>query len=163
MLMALPTVVVGLVLYGLLSRRGMFGEFGLLFSPTAMIIGQTILILPLLWNLVLTAVDAADPRLVFACRTIGANRWQQGPIFVRELRFQLIAALVMGFGRAIGEVGVAMMLGGNIEGYTRTMTTAIALDTSKGEFPRALALGMVLLGVALGINLLLGILQGRRR
>lgn len=163
MLMALPTVVVGLVLYGLLSRRGLLGEFGLLFSPAAMILGQSVLILPLLWNLVLTAVDGADQRLGFTCRTLGANRWQQAPIFVHELRFQLIAALVMGFGRAIGEVGVAMMLGGNIAGYTRTMTTAIALETSKGEFPRALALGMVLLGVALLVNLLLGRLQGSRR
>lgn len=161
-LMALPTVVVGLVLYGLLSRRGLLGEFGLLYSPVAMIIGQTVLIVPLIWNLVLNAAEAADPRLVFACETLGAGLRQQAAIFMHEIRFSIIAAMIMGFGRAIGEVGVAMMLGGNIAGYTRTMTTAIALETSKGEFALALALGILLLGVALLINLALSALQSRQ-
>jgi len=162
-LMAVPTVVIGLVLYGLLSRRGIFGEYGLLYSPVAMIIGQTILILPLVWALVLTAVDGRDPRLAVTCRALGANRWQQSLIVIHETRFGIVAAVIMGFGRAIGEVGVAMMLGGNIEGHTRTMTTAIALETSKGAFALALALGLVLIVVALAVNFALGLLHGARR
>lgn len=151
-LMALPTVVVGLLLYGILSRQGPAGDWGLLFTPTAMVIGQCILIIPIVWNLSIAAVNGADPRLALTCRSLGASGWQQALIYLREVRFGLFAAVVMGFGRAIGEVGVAMMLGGNIEGYTRTMTTAIALETSKGEFEFALALGIVLLAVAFAAN-----------
>lgn len=158
-LMALPTVVVGLLLYGILSRRGPAGEWGLLFTPTAMVIGQCILIIPIIWNLSIAAVHGADPRLALTCKSLGANGWQQALIYLREIRFGLMAAVVMGFGRAIGEVGVAMMLGGNIEGYTRTMTTAIALETSKGEFEFALALGIVLLLVAFVANSMLSYVQ----
>lgn len=161
-LTALPTVVVGLVLYGLLSRRGLFGEFGLLFSPTAMIIGQAVLIAPLMANLVLGAVESCDPRLAETCRMLGANRWQQVLLVTLEMRRAIVAATVLCFGRALGEVGVAMMLGGNIEGHTRTMTTAIALETSKGEFALALALGIVLVAAALLVNLALGRLRGAR-
>lgn len=158
-LMALPTVVVGLLLYGMLSRRGPAGDWELLFTPTAMIIGQCILIIPIVWNLSIAAVNGADPRLALTCKSLGANGWQQAWIYLREVRFGLLAAVVMGFGRAIGEVGVAMMLGGNIEGYTRTMTTAIALETSKGEFEFALALGIVLLAVAFAANAILSRFQ----
>ncbi|MCS3904119.1 tungstate transport system permease protein [Methylohalomonas lacus] len=158
-LMALPTVVVGLILYGMLSRRGPAGDWGLLFTPTAMVIGQCILIVPIIWNLSIAAVNGADPRLALTCRSLGATGWQQAWIYLREVRFGFLAAIVMGFGRAIGEVGVAMMLGGNIEGYTRTMTTAIALETSKGEFEFALALGIVLLAVAFTANALLSRFQ----
>ncbi len=158
-LMALPTVMVGLILYGMLSRRGPAGDWGLLFTPTAMVIGQCILIVPIIWNLSIAAVNGADPRLALTCRSLGANGWQQAWIYLREVRFGFLAAIVMGFGRAIGEVGVAMMLGGNIEGYTRTMTTAIALETSKGEFEFALALGIVLLVVAFTANALLSRFQ----
>lgn len=154
-LMALPTVVVGLVLYGVFSRRGPAGDMGLLFTPAAMVIGQCILIIPIVWNLSIMAVQGADPRLAFTCRTLGTTAWQQAWIYLREVRFGLLAAIVLGFGRAIGEVGVAMMLGGNIEGFTRTMTTAIALETSKGEFEFALALGIVLLAVAFAANAML--------
>lgn len=161
-LAALPTVVVGLLLYGLLSRRGLFGEFGLLFSPAAMVIGQTVLIAPLLWTLVMGAVEACDPRLALTCRALGANRAQQAVLVVIESRRAIVAAAILGFGRALGEVGVAMMLGGNIEGHTRTMTTAIALETSKGEFVLALALGLVLVTVALLVNLALGLLRRAR-
>lgn len=158
-LMALPTVVVGLVLYGLLSRQGVLGHLDLLFTPTAMVVGQTVLVVPLLWNLVLTAVQGADPRIALTCRTLGAGRWQQAKILLHECRFAVVAAVILAFGRAIGEVGVAMMLGGNIADRTRTMTTAIALETSKGEFALGLALGLVLILVALLTNLLLGLLQ----
>ncbi|MEX2517634.1 MAG: ABC transporter permease [Gammaproteobacteria bacterium] len=154
-LMALPTVVVGLLLYGLLSRQGVFGDWGLLYTPQAMIIGQAILVVPIIWNLSIVAVNAADPRLGLTCRLLGATRWQRNLVYLRELRFGLLAAVVMGFGRAIGEVGVAMMLGGNIEGFTRTMTTAIALETSKGEFEFALALGLLLLLTAFVVNAVL--------
>lgn len=162
-LMALPTVVIGLVLYGLLSRRGPLGELALLYTPAAIVIGQAVLVLPIVWNLVITAVESTDPRLAMTCRMLGANAWQQAVIVVAEARLAVVAAIIMGFGRAIGEVGVAMMLGGNIAGYTRTMTTAIALETSKGEFELALALGLLLLTVALLVNALLGRLdrQGR--
>lgn len=154
-LMALPTVIVGLLLYGLLNRQGVLGEFGLLYTPAAMVMGQSILIIPIIWNLSIAAVNGADPRLRSTCLSLGANLYQQGLIYINEVRFALIAAIVAGFGRAIGEVGVAMMLGGNIAGFTRTMTTAIALETSKGEFEFALALGMMLLLVALMVNIVL--------
>ncbi len=155
-LVALPTVVVGLLLYGLLSRQGPMGDLGLLYTPIAMIIGQCVLIIPVIWSLGISAASSADPRLSTTCKALGANTIQQGVLFLNEVRFAIMAAVVMGFGRAIGEVGIAMMLGGNIEGFTRTMTTAIALETSKGEFEFALALGMLLLLVAFVIN---GLLQ----
>jgi tungstate transport system permease protein len=160
-LMALPTVVVGLLLYGLLTRRGPLGDWGLLYTPAAIIIGQCLLILPIIWNLSIAAVAGTDPRLALTCRALGASGWQQCRIYFREARLPLLAAVVAGFGRAIGEVGIAMMLGGNIEGYTRTMTTAIALESSKGEFEFALALGILLLVVAFAMNWLLHYLQRR--
>ncbi|MFQ5659399.1 MAG: ABC transporter permease [Gammaproteobacteria bacterium] len=154
-LMALPTVVVGLLLYGLLTRQGPLGDWGLLYTPAAIIIGECILILPIIWNLTITAAASADPRVLLTCRALGARGIQQGLLFINEVRFALVAAVVTGFGRAIGEVGVAMMLGGNISGFTRTMTTAIALETSKGEFEFGLALGLLLLLTAFIVNLVL--------
>lgn len=151
-LMALPTVVVGLFLYGLLTRQGPLGELGLLYTTTAIIIGQTVLILPIVWNLSIAAARSADPRLLPTCQALGASTLQQGMLCVQEVKFGLAAGLVAGFGRAIGEVGIAMMLGGNIEGFTRTMTTAIALETNKGEFEFALALGLLLLATAFLAN-----------
>jgi len=158
-LMAIPTVVVGLILYGLLGRQGPIGDLGLLYTPGAIVIGQSLLISPIIWNLSIAAVESTDPRLAATCRTLGANDWQRLTIFLTEARYAITAAVVLGFGRAIGEVGVAMMLGGNIEGYTRTMTTAIALETSKGEFELAVALGVVLLGVAFIVTAMLQRLQ----
>lgn len=151
-LMALPTVLVGLILYGLLTRQGALGELGLLYTTTAIIIGETALILPIIWNLSIAAAVGADARLLPTCQALGASLTQQGIIYMNEVKFALAAALVAGFGRAIGEVGIAMMLGGNIEGFTRTMTTAIALETSKGEFEFALALGLLLLATAFLVN-----------
>lgn len=155
-LMALPTVVVGLLLYGMFTRVGPLGEWGLLYTPAAIVIGQCVLIFPIVWNLSISAAAGADRRLESTCRSLGADNVQLGFMFLNEVRFALMAALVSGFGRAIGEVGVAMMLGGNIAGFTRTMTTAIALETSKGEFEFALALGLLLLLVAFLVN---GMLQ----
>lgn len=162
-LMAMPTVVVGLLLYGLFTRQGPLGNWGILYSPVAIIIGQCVLILPVIWNLSIAAANNTDPRLHATCKSLGATGLQQGIIFLSELRFALMAAVVMGFGRAIGEVGVAMMLGGNIAGFTRTMTTAIALETSKGEFEFGIALGIMLLLVAFIANALLQYVQGRNR
>ena len=160
-LMAMPTVMIGLVLYGLISRQGALGDFGLLYTKTAIIIGETILILPIIMNMVMVAVQSADDNLIPTLKTLGANSRQQILIITSELRFTLLAAIVTGFGRAIGEVGAAMMLGGNIQGVTRTMTTAIALETSKGNFELGLALGILLLLIAFSVNLLLQTLQGK--
>ncbi len=160
-LMALPTVVVGLVIYGLLSRQGPLGAWGLLFTPLAMIIGQTILAAPIVANYTVTAVAGADPRIMSTAMTLGAGRLQGAIQLLLEVRFGVMSAVVAGFGRVIAEVGVAMMLGGNIRNYTRTMTTAIALETSKGEFAFGLALGIVLMTVALVVNLFLNLLQQR--
>jgi len=160
-LMALPTVVVGLVVFGLLSRQGPLGSLGLLFSPSAMVIGQTILAIPIVTNYTLSALAGADPRILPTARTLGAGPLVSISQLLIEVRFGIMAAVIAGFGRVIAEVGVAMMLGGNIRGYTRTMTTAIALETSKGEFAFGLALGLVLMTVALAVNLLLNLLQQR--
>lgn len=158
-LMALPTVVVGLVVYGMLSRQGPLGAWGLLFTPAAMIIGQTVLSAPIVANYTVAAVAGADPRIMSTALTLGAGRLRGAWQLLLEVRFGVMAAVVAGFGRVIAEVGVAMMLGGNIRNYTRTMTTAIALETSKGEFAFGLALGLLLMTVALFINLFLNLLQ----
>jgi tungstate transport system permease protein len=160
-LMALPTVVVGLVIYGFLSRQGPLGPLGLLFTPVAMIIGQTVLAAPIVANYTVAAVAGADPRIMTTALTLGAGHLRAAWQLLLEVRFGVMAAVVAGFGRVIAEVGVAMMLGGNIRGYTRTMTTAIALETSKGEFAFGLALGLVLMTVALVVNLFLNLLQQR--
>ncbi|ABA88181.1 tungstate ABC transporter, membrane protein [Syntrophotalea carbinolica DSM 2380] len=160
-LMALPTVVVGLVVYAFLSRMGPLGRFGLLFTPTAMIIGQIILATPIIANYTLGALSASDSRIMPTALTLGASTTRGTMVLLQEIRFGVVAAIIAGFGRIIAEVGVAMMLGGNIRGVTRTMTTAIALETSKGEFAFGLALGIFLLSVALLINMFLNFLQQR--
>ncbi|NOY13895.1 MAG: ABC transporter permease subunit [Deltaproteobacteria bacterium] len=160
-LMALPTVVVGLVLFGVFSRQGPLGSLGLLFTPLAMIAGQVVLATPIVANYVLAAVKGSDERIFDTALTLGATRFQAGVQLLKELRFGVMAAVIAGFGRVIAEVGVAMMLGGNIRNSTRTMTTAIALETSKGEFAFGLSLGIVLLSVALFVNLFLNLLQQR--
>jgi tungstate transport system permease protein len=160
-LMALPTVVIGLVLYGMLSRQGPFGDYGLLFTPMAMIIGQTVLATPVVASGVLAAVAGSDSRIMPTALTLGATPLRAALQLLKEVRFGIMAAVIAGFGRVIAEVGVAMMLGGNIRGTTRTMTTAIALETSKGEFSFGLALGVILMLVALLVNLVLNLLQQR--
>lgn len=160
-LMALPTVVVGLVVYGFLSRQGPLGEMGLLFTPTAMVIGQSLLAVPIVANYTLGAMRGADARILPTALTLGAGPLRSVARLVLDVRFGIVAAVIAAFGRVIAEVGVAMMLGGNIRGYTRTMTTAIAMETSKGEFAFGLALGLVLMTVALAINLFFNALQER--
>lgn len=158
-LMAMPTVVVGLLVYGMVSRQGPLGAWGLLFTPKAMIVGQTVLAVPIVANYTLAAIKAADYRILPTALTLGASRYQSLVQLTHEVRFGMMAAVIAGFGRVISEVGVAMMLGGNIRGFTRTMTTAIALETSKGEFAFGLALGVILMSVALLINLVLSLMQ----
>ncbi len=154
-LMAMPTVMIGLIFYGLLSRRGILGEYSLLYTENAVILGEATLILPIIMNMSIIAVQSADHRLIPTLKSLGATQRQLIRPILRELRYVLLAAIITGFGRAIGEVGAAMMLGGNIEGSTRTMTTAIALETSKGEFELGLALGILLLIIAFSVNFIL--------
>ncbi len=158
---AIPTVVVGLLVYGFVSRQGPLGFLGLLFTPAAIVIGGTILCTPIVAHYSMVASRNADSRILPTAMTLGAGPGRAAMKFVSEIRFGILAAMIAGFGRAVSEVGVAMMLGGNIRGYTRTMTTAIALETSKGEFAQGLALGAVLMGVALGVNILLSLLRRR--
>lgn len=158
-LMALPTVVIGLIVYGFLSRQGPLGSLGLLFTPQAIIIGQAILAAPVISNYTLSAIQGADERILLTARTLGASNLKSLLQLAREVRFGLVAAIVAGFGRVVSEVGVAMMLGGNIRFYTRTMTTAIALETSKGEFAFGLALGVILMAVSFAVNAVLTVAQ----
>lgn len=160
-LMAVPTVMIGLILYGLLSRRGPLGEFGLLYTPAAIIIGQIVLVLPILFSVTMSIVASSDRQLVPTLKSLGATTSQQVWLVLQELNLLIVTGIVLAFSRAIGEVGAAMMLGGNIAGFTRTMTTAIALETGKGEFESGLALGMMLLLIAFVLNGLLQWLQGR--
>jgi tungstate transport system permease protein len=162
-LMAMPTVVIGLLLYGLFSRLGPLGHWGLLYTPTAVIIAEAILIFPIMMNLTITAVNSADPRLKPTLISLGAGQFDLAWNVIKTTRLAILAAAVTGFGRAIGEVGAAMMLGGNIEGFTRTMTTAIALETSKGEFELGLALGLLLLMIAFLLNFILSWLHRPKR
>lgn len=150
--MALPTVAIGLIVYSFISRRGPFGEYGLLFTPTAMVIGQFILAAPIITALSLSATKAVDVRVGETARTLGATAVQAAVATISEARYAILVAIVAGFGRVIAEVGSAMILGGNIHGYTRTMTTAIALETGKGEFSLAIALGLILILIALAVN-----------
>ena len=162
-LMALPTVVIGLLAYGFFSRRAPLGFLDLLFSPAAIIIGEFILSLPIIANLTVSAVHGVDPRAILTAKTLGAGKVRVAWTTLMEARFSLLAAIIAGFGRAVSEVGSAMMLGGNIRFYTRTMTTAIALETSKGEFGFGLALGFFLLLVVFSINILFHFLQVKGR
>lgn len=158
-LMSLPTVVVGLMVYSFLSRRGPLGELGLLYTRTAMVIGQCILIFPIISGLTVAAIRGLDKRIRITIAALGADSAQGFRMFLREARFGILAAVVAGFGRVFAEIGISMMLGGNIRGYTRNITTAIALETGKGEFALGIALGLVLLTVALGVNVMFGLLQ----
>jgi tungstate transport system permease protein len=158
-MMAMPTVVIGLLVYGVLSRQGPLGFLGLLFTPQAMIIGQAILAIPIVANYTVSAMQGADTRILPTALTLGASGLQSMFQLAREVRFGIIASIIAGFGRVISEVGVAMMLGGNIRFFTRTMTTAIALETSKGEFAFGLALGVILMAVSFAINLFLTVAQ----
>jgi len=160
-LLAVPTVVIGLVVYLLLSRHGPLGGLGLLFSWRAIVIAEIILALPIAAVLSATAVQAADPRIHRTALTLGAGPVRAAWAVAREARLALGAAVVVAFGRVLSEVGAAMIVGGNIRHETRTLTTAVALATSQGQFELAIALGLVLLGLALTVNVLILALRGR--
>jgi len=152
--MAAPTVVIGLFFYYLLGRRGLLGGLGLLYTQTAMVVGQVVLILPLILGFAYTALRQVDKRARLTALTLGATRRQAGRVVLREARFALLTAVLAGFARAISEVGIAMMLGGNIRSATRNITTSIALETAKGEFQNGVVMGLILLAITLGTNAL---------
>ncbi|MDA0839811.1 MAG: ABC transporter permease [Planctomycetota bacterium] len=162
-LLSVPTVVVGLILYLLFTRSGLMGDFDLLFTPTLMVIAETLLILPMIIVFTATSVAPLATEVLETSASLGAGRWRAGWTLLDEARLGVFAAIVAGFGRAISEVGAALMLGGNIRGYTRTMTTSIALETSKGEFGLGLALALILMLIAFSINLVIYSLQRQTR
>ena len=152
-LMGLPPVVVGLLIYLMLSRAGPLGDFGLLFTPTAMIIAQAVLIIPIVAALSRQVIEDAWREYEEQLRSLGANNVAAAMTLLWDTRFALMTVVLAGFGRAAAEVGAVMIVGGNIDGVTRVMTTAIALETSKGDLPLALGLGMVLVAIIIGVNL----------
>jgi tungstate transport system permease protein len=160
-LFSLPTVVVGLLVFVLFSRAGPIGGLNIMFTPTLMIIGQAILISPILLGLIISALGGVDKAMVDTAISLGASGPQVALALIREARYAVMAAVIIGFGRAISEVGLAIMVGGNIKGFTRVLTTAISLETSKGELELSIALGIILLAIALIVNLALNRIQQR--
>jgi tungstate transport system permease protein len=151
-LMGLPPVVVGLFIYLLLSRAGPLGNLGLLFTPPAMVIAQTVLVLPIIAALTRQAVEDAWREYEEQLRSLGVHGWRGALTVLWDIRFSLLTAVLAGLGRASAEVGAVMIVGGNIDGVTRVMTTTIALETSKGDLPLALGLGVVLMAIVLALN-----------
>ena len=162
-LLALPTVVIGLFVYAFISRKGIFGPFDLLYSQKAIIIGQILLIIPIVTTFTISAVSRIDERYRKTAMTLGANAIQTAWVIINEARFGIVASIIVAFGRVIAEVGISMMLGGNAKGFTRTMTTAMALEYDKGEFALSVALGIVLLIVSFTVNVFFNYLQGRSK
>ena len=161
-LYSVPTVAIGLFVFVLFSRAGPLGGFNIMFTPVVMVLGQVILVIPLMLGLIISALSGVDKKIFDTAISLGANRFQTGVVVMREARFAVIAAIIMGFGRAISEVGLALMVGGNIKGFTRTLTTAISLETSKGDVELAIALGIILMALALMINIILNRIQHRQ-
>jgi len=157
--MGLPPVVVGLFVYLLLSRKGPLGFLGLLYSPSAMIIAQTILATPIVIALCQSAIVNVDPLIRQAARTLGATPRQVTVTIIAEARYGILSAIIAAFGRVMAEVGAILIVGGNIAGYPRVMTTTIALETDKGNFELALALGIILLTISFSINFILHVVQ----
>ena len=157
--MGLPPVVVGLLVYLLLSRAGPLGTFGLLFTPTAMIVAQTLLITPIIAALARQIIADAWAETHEQLRSLGAAPWRAALTLLWDTRFSLFTALLAGFGRAAAEVGAVMIVGGNIDGVTRVMTTTIALETSKGDLPLALGLGIVLITLVIALNALAAVIR----
>jgi tungstate transport system permease protein len=158
---SVPTVAVGLIVFLLFSRSGPLGFLELLFTPQVMVIGQVILISPIMLGLVIAALKGVDRAAYETAIATGASEFQATTTVIREARYSIYSAMIMGFGRAISEVGLALMVGGNIRGYTRVMTTAISLETSKGDIVLSIALGIILISIALIINFSLSRLQQR--
>ena len=156
---SIPTVVVGLFVFLVFSRTGPLGFFNLMFTPTIMIIGQVILISPIILGLIIAALSSIDKGVFETAYSLGATPVQATVQVIREARYAILSAVTMGFGRAISEVGLALMVGGNVRGYTRVITTAISLETSKGDVELSIALGTILIVLALIVNLILNRLQ----
>lgn len=159
---SIPTVLVGLLVFLMLSRSGPFGWLQLLFTPTGIVIGQTILILPIMTGLTISSLKGVGTDIKDLSLSLGANTFQMITTIMREAKYAIFSAIILGFGRAISEVGVAMMIGGNIRGYTRVITTTMSLETQKGNIDFSIALGIILLGIALIINILLNYFQDRK-
>lgn len=162
-LLSFPTVVVGLILYLLLTRSGPLGDLNLLFTQNAMIVGQAVIAFPVLAAFTLAAVQGADVRIRETALALGATPWRAALTTLHEVRFAVVAGVLNGFGRVISEVGCAMMVGGNIAGHTRNIPTAIALETSKGDFSQGIALGVVLMVLALVVSLGMSLAQSEGR
>ncbi len=160
-LFSLPTVIVGLFVFILFSRAGLLGGLNIVFTPTLMVIGQMVLIIPILLGLIISALSGVNKALVDTAISLGASGPQVALAVIREARYGVIGAVIMGFGRAISEVGLAIMVGGNIKGFTRVLTTAISLESAKGELELSIALGMILVSIALIVNLALNRVQQR--
>ena len=161
--LALPSVVVGLLVYLLLSRTGPLGFLGWLFSLKAMVLAQALLVLPVVTALTRQCVEDAERNHGEQLQSLGAKPWLRSVLLAWDERYALLTVLIAAFGRAISEVGAVMVVGGNIEGFTRVMTTAIALETSKGDLPLALALGVVLMSVVLMLNVCISLLRRWRQ
>ena len=158
-LFSVPTVLIGLFVFVLFSRAGPLGELGMIFTPTAMVIGQMILVIPLLLGLIISSLSGVSKEIVDTATSLGASGFQTVLLVLREARYAVLVAVIMGFGRAISEVGCALMVGGNFKDVTRVLTTAIYLETGQGELELAIALGIILLFLALIINIILNRLQ----
>ncbi|HUT67889.1 MAG TPA: ABC transporter permease [Dehalococcoidales bacterium] len=160
-LYSVPTVAIGLFVFVFISNAGPLGGLHILFTPTAIVIGQVLLVTPLLLGLTLSALSGIDKTIPDTARSLGASGWQMAVLVVKEARFAVMAAVILGFGRAISEVGISLMVGGNIRGFTRVLTTAISLETSKGDLELSLALGIILIFLALVANIILNRIQQR--
>ncbi|MDP7525759.1 MAG: ABC transporter permease [Dehalococcoidales bacterium] len=158
---SIPTVAIGLFVFVLFSRAGPLGGLDLIFTPVVMVLGQMILITPILLGLTIAALSGVDKAILDTARSLGASGFQEAVVALMEARFAVMAAVIMGFGRAIAEVGIALMAGGNIRGFTRVITTAISLETSRGDLELSLALGIILISIALIINIILNRIQQR--
>ena len=158
--LALPTVVIGLLIYLLLARRGPLGALGMLYTWQAIVVAEVVLALPIATALSAAAIQAVDPRVRRTALTLGAGTLRTAWTVAREARFALLAGVVVAFGRVLSEVGAALMVGGNVRHETRTLTTAITLATSQGDFGLAVALGLILLALALTVSVLIQLLQG---
>lgn len=154
-LMSIPPVLMGLIVYMALSRKGPLGMLGILFTPAAMIIAQSLLVFPIVFGLAVAVVEKQGKEVFKNCRALGAGKGNTLFYIMKECSNQLLSVVAAGFGRAISEVGAVMMVGGNIKGQTRVMTTYIALETGKGNFNQALVIGLILLVVSFGVNYLL--------
>lgn len=158
---SLPTVAIGLFVFVLFSRAGPLGGLNLMFTPVVMVLGQMILVTPILLGLTISALSGVDKAILDTATSLGASGFQTTIVALREARYAVLAAVIMGFGRAISEVGIALMVGGNISGFTRVITTAISLETSKGDLELSIALGIILISIALVINIILNRIQQR--